>query len=81
VAVERITIKLRGLNQVMRSPGAQARVDAVGARMAAAAGEGYEYQRSPHKWTARGFVQTANQKGRAREARSKVLNRVLSAGS
>jgi hypothetical protein len=79
MADHRVKLNLAGLNVVMRA--AQPQLDQVGRRMAAAAGEGFEYVPSPHPYTARGFVQTASARGRRREAIDKVLVRTLTAGS
>lgn len=73
----RIGLNLKGLNALMRSPEVQAAVDKRGEAMARAAGENFEYERKPHKWVARGFVQPKNDKGRREEAREKRLNRAL----
>lgn len=72
-----VKLSLPGLNALMRSAPVQAIVDARGKRMAAVAGENFEYVPRPHKWTARGYVQPANAEGRREEAREKRLNRAL----
>ena len=48
-------------------------------RMAAAAGVGFEAIEKPHRYTSRGFVQTkvSDRRGRVRQARDHVLQRVL----
>lgn len=76
----RVKIKLRGVNEIMRSPEVQAELDAVGENIAAAAGDGFYYQPRPHKWTARGYVGTMNARARRREAEDKVLIGALAAG-
>lgn len=73
-----VTLNIEAINEILRA--AQPMLDARGRRMAAAAGEGFEYVASPHKWTARGFVQTSSARGRRREALEKVLLRSISAG-
>ena len=75
----RISLNLAGLNALMRSEPVQAEVDRRGRAMARDAGENFEYEASPHKWVARGFVQPKNDAGRREEAREKRLNRVLGA--
>ena len=79
-----VTVKLdlRGLNALMTSAPVQARVDAAGERIAAAAGEGFEYTPGSkrHPWVARGYVQTNSYEGRRRQARDAVLERSLDAG-
>lgn len=78
--VTKIKIKLKGVNELMRSEPVQAEVDRVGRRMAAAAGAGVSYLPKAHKWTARGYVQTTTAEGRRREAEDKVLLSALAAG-
>lgn len=70
-----VKLNLPGLNAVLRS--AQPVLDAHGRRMAMAAGDGFEYQPKPHRWTARGFVQTADRTGRKRQSDEAVLERVM----
>lgn len=77
-AVSKIKLKLPGINKVLQC--AQPVVDGAGGRMASAAGAGISYIAKPHRWTARGFVQTTTREGRKREATDKVLTRSLSAG-
>jgi hypothetical protein len=78
--VTRVTIKLRGINEVMTSPGVTREVAQRAARMARSAGEGFGYVVKPHRYTARAFVQTIDQTGRVRLAREHVLQRVLGGG-
>lgn len=75
-----VKLKLKGLNEVMRSPGVQAKVDQVGRAIAAAAGDGFEYNASPHKWTARGYISARTAEARRAEANNRVLLSALSAG-
>ncbi len=76
----RVKLKVKGINQVLRS--AQPLVDRHARAMAKDAGAGFESVSKPHKWTARGYVQTNSYRGRVRQAREHVLQRVLgSAGS
>lgn len=53
----RVRVKLAGLNKVMRSPGVQAKVNEEAGRMAARAGAKFRVTPSPHRWTARAFVE------------------------
>ena len=76
----RVKLKLRGINQLMSSAPVQSMVNERGRRIAAAAGNGVEYVPRPHKWTARGFVQTVTRAAAAAEARDKTLTRSLDAG-
>lgn len=78
--VTKVKIKLKGINELMRSEPVQAEVDRVGRRIAAAAGDGVAYYPRAHKWTARGYVQTVTAAARRREAEDKILLGALSAG-
>lgn len=75
-----VKLNLRGLNKLMTSAAMQADIDARGRRMAAAAGPEFEYVRSPHRYTARGYVRTASARGARQEAREKRLARSIDAG-
>lgn len=72
-----VQLNLSGLNTIMRSPEAQAIVEDVGRRMAAAAGDDFEYVASPHRWVARGYVQPKNARGMREQARNAALERAL----
>lgn len=72
-----VKLNLAGLNVVMTSPAVQAEVDRIGARMAAAAGEGFEYVARPHRYTARGYVQATSDRARRRQMRDAVLEQAL----
>lgn len=72
-----VRLNLPNLNAVMRSAKAQAIVDAAGRRMAAAAGDDFEYVASPHRWVARGYVQPKNARGMREQARNAALERAL----
>lgn len=80
MAVTDVKLKMAGINAVMRSPGVQAHVDQVGRRIAAAAGDGFEYSAVPHKWTARGYISARTAEARRAEANDKVLMAALAAG-
>lgn len=75
----RVKLKIRGIREVLKSAPVQAEVARRVRRGAAAAGPGIEGIVKPHKYTSRGFVQTASDEGRKREADEKVLNRALDA--
>ncbi|KTR77998.1 hypothetical protein [Microbacterium oxydans] len=77
-----VKLNLRALNQLMTSEPVQREVDARGQRMAAAAGEGFEYSRSSrrHPWVARGYVQVNSAEGARRQAEDAVLERSIDAG-
>lgn len=70
-----LKLKVEGVSAVLRD--AQSVVDRVGADAAAELGDGYEYVAKPHRFTARGFVQTASREGQITEAREKRLHRIL----
>lgn len=53
-----VKLKLRELNKLMRSAPVQSAVNAEGARMANRAGTKFRLTPSPHKWTARAFVES-----------------------
>ncbi|MGO2110728.1 MAG: hypothetical protein ACTH31_03865 [Pseudoclavibacter sp.] len=72
----RVRLRLKGINQLMASQKVQDRLDEIGDEMANDAGDGFEYAPSPHKWTARGFVQTSTGGGARRQADEAVLERV-----
>jgi hypothetical protein len=79
MAVTRVRLKMEGISKVLRSAPVQAAVAEAAQKGAAAAGEGFEAVVKPHPFTARAFVQTSSAEGRLREAREKVLVRVLGA--
>lgn len=74
---ENVKLNLAAINVIMTAPAVQAKVDRIGRQMAAAAGDGFEYVSRPHPHTARGYVQTANARGRRRQAREAALERAL----
>jgi hypothetical protein len=74
----KVKLNLPGINKIMTSKGARAVVRRELQRMEVSAGEGFEAVERPHRWTARGFVQTADVEGARRQAREKVLERVVS---
>jgi len=79
VSKVRVQLKLKGLNALMTSAPVQAEVDRVGRRIARSAGDGFAYSEAkPHKWTARGFVQTNSPEGARRQAEDAVLERAMS---
>ncbi|MDF2992086.1 MAG: hypothetical protein K0S37_2600 [Microbacterium sp.] len=74
-----VQLNLGAINAIMTSVPVQAAVDAVGREMAAAAGEGFEYASRPHRWMARGYVQTISARARRRQMKDAVLERALGA--
>lgn len=75
----RVKLKIGGIRKILRGPEATAEIARRVKRGAAAAGPGFEGVIKPHRFTARGFVQTADETGRKREAEEKVLLRALDA--
>lgn len=72
-----LKLNVRGLNRLMAGNTVQALVDERGEAMARRAGPNFEYVQRRHKWTARGYVQSANTDGAMEEAREKRLTRAL----
>lgn len=72
-----VKLNLAGINALMTSPAAQAAVDRIGRQMAADAGEGFEYVARPHRYTARGYVQSSDARARRRQMRDAVLEQSL----
>lgn len=75
----RIKLKLAGVNKLMRSPAVQAKVNAEAGRMAARAGGNFRVTPSPHKWTARAFVEKPEGEATS-DADRLALLRALSGG-
>jgi hypothetical protein len=76
----KVTLKLRGINAVMTSPGVVAEVTARAQRIKKAAGDHFEVAVRPHRYTARAFVRSADFQGAHEEARDKRLTRAIDAG-
>lgn len=72
-----VKLNLAGMNKLMTCADAQRIVDQQGERLARAAGPDFRYRASPHRWTARGYVEPANARGRRQEAREKRLARAI----
>lgn len=77
MAKAKVTLNIRGINRLMSSDSVQGEVDRIGAQMASSAGDGFEYRARRHRWTARGFVGTADANGRKEQADNAVLERVV----
>jgi len=75
----RVQLKLRGLNALMTSREATAAVVRSANKIQAAAGDDFEVNVVPHRWTARAYVRAKNARGMREEARNKVLTRALNA--
>ena len=75
----RVQLKLRALNELMTSREATAPVVKAANKIQAAAGDDFEVNVVPHRWTARAYVRAKNARGMREEARNKVLTRALNA--
>lgn len=75
----RVKLKISGIRKVLKSPEVTAEIARRVKRGAAAAGTGFEGVIKPHRFTSRGYVQTADETGQKREAEEKVLIRALDA--
>jgi hypothetical protein len=76
----RVKLKLRGINEVLKSAAVQSDLDRRAERIAMAAGEGIEAVSKPHRYTSRAFVQTDSFVGAKRQADDAVLETSLDAG-
>jgi len=75
-----VKLNLRGINEVMTSPEATSAVVRRAQMIKSAAGENFEVNVVPHRYTARAFIRPANSEGAKQEARDKRLTRALDAG-
>lgn len=73
----KVKLNLRGLNALMTSPGVTAEVVRRARAMVQQAGENFEADIVPHRYTARAFVRPANAAGRKEQADNAVLERVV----
>lgn len=76
----KVKLNMRGVNATLKSPPVQAEVSLRAARIARAAGEGFQSVTKPHKYTSRAFVQTDGPEGAKRQAEGAVLERSMDAG-
>lgn len=74
-----VRLNLRGLNRLMTSPGVTAAVVRRAQAIQAAAGDNFEANIVPHKYTARAYIRAKNYEGAVQEAREKRLLRALDA--
>lgn len=72
-----LKLSLPAINALMTSPAATAEVVRAANRIQRAAGDDFEVNVVPHKWTARAYVRPKNARGMRAEARDKVLTRAL----
>lgn len=77
MAAPRVTLKLPGIKKVLKSAPVQAEVDRVGRSKARSAGPGFEYAPAPAANTSRGYVRTADARGRRRQATEHVIERIV----
>lgn len=75
--VERVKLQIRGIREVLKSPGATKEVARRANRAAQAAGEGFGYVVKPGRYTARAYVQTEDSTGEKRQADEAVLERAM----
>ena len=75
----KVKLKLRGIQSVLKSPPVQADVSRRAARIAQAAGPGFQNVTKPHRFTSRAFVQTTDAESAKAEAEDKALTRALAA--
>ena len=54
----RVRLSLAGLNRLMRSEPIQRKVTAEAARIASRAGDKFQVEAKPHRWTARAYAET-----------------------
>lgn len=74
-----VRLMLRGINALMTSSAVTAEVVRAARKIQRAAGDDFEVNVVPHKYTARAYVRAANARGAREEARNKVLTRALDA--
>lgn len=77
MAAPRVNLKLAGIKKVLKSAPVQAEVDRVGRSKARAAGPGFEYAPALAANTSRGYVRTADARGRRRQATEHVIEGVI----
>lgn len=75
-----VRLRLKGLNALMTSRPVASEVIKRAQAIQEAAGENFEVNVVPHKYTARAYVRAANAAGAREEARDKRLTRAIDAG-
>lgn len=75
MARPKVTLKIAGIRKVLRE--SQPEVDRVAKRKAAAGGGAVRVVSSPHKYTARAYIETDGIEGAIAQARDHVLERVI----
>lgn len=75
----RVQLNLRGLNALMTGREATAAVVRAANKIQRAAGDDFEVNVVPHRWTARAYVRAKNARGMREEARNKALTRAMNA--
>lgn len=76
----KVKLKQARIRELLKSNPVQSMVAQRAARIARAAGPGFEAVVKPHKFTSRAFVQTTDAASRRRQANDAVLERSLDAG-
>ena len=75
-----VKIDLAGINALMKSVEVQAAIDEAGPAIAGRLSSDYEYVPTgtrPHRWVARGYVQTATVEGARDNAKNNSLLKAL----
>lgn len=75
-----VRLKLKGLNALMTSAPVVSEVVRRAQKIRDAAGENFEVNVVPHRYTARAYIRAANAEGAIEEARDKRLTAALNAG-
>ena len=73
----KVKLVLKGINRLMTSREVTAAVIREARRMASEAGENFEYDVSPHRYTARAYIRAANAAGAKEQQENAVLERVV----
>jgi len=73
----RVKLNLKGINALMTSREVTGAVIREAQRMQAEAGENFEYDVSPHRYTARAYIRAANAAGAKEQQENAVLERVV----
>lgn len=75
MAKPKVTLKIGGIRKVLRE--AQPEVDRVASRKAAIGGDSLRVVSSPHRYTARAYIETKGLEGAKRQAREHILEQIV----
>lgn len=79
--VSEVKLNLQGINAIMTSAQVQDDLNRRAARIAAAAGPGFDWAPGrPHPWVARAYVWTGDADAERAEATERTLTRAIDAG-